>query len=103
MSRVHVCSYVGPDGNGCPELAEPGRSRCPQHDSPRKAWAHRGSTDNAARAAHARWRRRAIAAQPNCQICGSILKLDVHHQADGSPMVLCNEHHQQMDRHARAR
>lgn len=98
MARVHVCAEPG-----CPELASPGRSRCPGHDTPRKAWAHRGSTDNQARAAHARWRRQAIKQQRSCQVCGSTTKLDVHHLQDGRPMVLCNEHHRMLDPHARKR
>ena len=94
MARVHACAEPG-----CPELATPGRSRCPAHDTPRKAWAHRDGD----RAAHARWRRAAIRQNPRCQICGATQKLDVHHLEDGSPMVLCNEHHRMLDPHARKR
>jgi len=50
-----------------------------------------------------RWRRAAIKAHPYCSVCGSTDKLDVHHLADGTPQVLCNWHHCQLDPHARKR
>jgi hypothetical protein len=50
-----------------------------------------------------RWRRKALKAQSSCQMCGSTDKLDVHHDAAGQPIVLCNVHHVAIDPHARAR
>jgi hypothetical protein len=92
MARVHVCSEPG-----CPQL-EP----CPVHgrrDQKRQGWHHRDGD----RAAHMRWRRKAIKAQSSCQMCGSTDKLDVHHDEHGNPVVLCNLHHVTIDPHARAR
>ena len=94
MARVHVCSTPG-----CPQL-EP----CPIHGRARQrrrsnGWTHRDGN----RAAHMRWRRKAIKAHPSCELCGSTDKLDAHHKPDGTPQVLCNWHHCQVDPYARAR
>jgi len=95
MARIHVCTEPG-----CPQL-EP----CPVHGRDRRrgarvpGWKHRDGD----RAAHARWRRKAIREHPYCAVCGATDKLDVHHQADGTPLVLCNVHHVQLDPHARKR
>lgn len=93
MTRVHVCSEPG-----CPQL-EP----CPIHGRDRRrrtsGWKHRDGD----RAKHAREVYAAKRRHRSCQICGSTEKLDAHHQADGSLIVLCNEHHRQFDRHARKR
>jgi hypothetical protein len=67
--------------------------------SKRNGWAHRDGD----RAAHMRWRRKAIKAQSSCQMCGSTDKLDVHHDEHGNPIVLCNLHHVAIDPYARAR
>lgn len=94
MARVHVCAE--PD---CPQL-EP----CPVHSrrvqrAHRNGWTHR----NGDRAKHAREVYAAKRRHRSCQICGSTDKLDAHHQADGTLIVVCNEHHRMLDPHARAR
>ena len=94
VARVHACAEPG-----CPELAAAGRSRCPAHDTPRKAWAHRDGD----RARHAREVRAAKRKQGRCTICGTTAKLDAHHLPDGTLVVVCNEHHRMLDPHARKR
>ena len=94
MARVHACAEPG-----CPELANAGRSRCPAHDTPRKAWAHRDGDH----AKHMRDVRAAKRRHKSCQICGSTERLDGHHLADGSVIVVCNDHHRMLDPHARKR
>lgn len=86
--KVHVCPRPG-----CPELTP-----CPTHSKPKASgWGQRDHAE------HKRFRRAAIKAQPWCTVCGTTQKLDVHHGARGEPVVLCNDHHQAVDSHARAR
>lgn len=105
----HPCRYPG-----CPGLAEPGKSYCPEHQdlqlameqAARERWRQRARPGSAAeRGYDARWREvraRQLQAFPFCQRCGRRATL-VHH-IDGNAhnddmsnlMSLCDSCHQKV-------
>lgn len=90
MARVHVCSTIG-----CPNLQP-----CPVHGRTSKRRSNWSKRDQAQ---HMREARAAKRRHTSCQYCGSTEKLDYHHTAPGTGVVICNQCHVQVDPHARAR
>jgi hypothetical protein len=98
MVRAQPVSWKVCSTPGCAELVDRTHP-CKVHGRPLNA---RWSKDRDG-AEHNRWARAAKKAQPWCSVCGSTKKLDVHHGPNGEPVVLCPEHHAQIDPHARRR
>lgn len=106
MKRTRVCSYIARDGRSCPNLAEPGTSRCLAHTRDRNA---KWSSDRAGAEQH-RFRKATLERDRfTCQRCGlhdpTGRKLDAHHVTPTHGTTLCNSKgngcHAQVDAHAR--
>src|SRR4051812_39352771 len=97
-SPLRACIERLPDGRGCPRLAEPGRSRCAEHEQQRQAEQYDGRKSY-------QWqktRQAVIARDRHCQHpgCTTATELQIHHidsdttHNDLSNLVaLCRRHH----------
>lgn len=109
-NRTKVCSFIDGHGKSCPNLAEPGTSRCAVHPGRPKSQPWSGDRPAWERAQRAKLRAQAIRVHGmTCQRCGATGQdMQLHHVKPISPSTTlddclwaCVECHRAVDPHAR--